>query len=183
MHDSTEELNSCWLHCNTVIPMINYLYFDSLWSPHQDQSLWQRKCWEVSAPARVQSKEQNSQKEAKDIFMLLVGFSKWRRKARAKGYRGCRGYPMEYPVPQDMGFYTLYILGGVLGQTASVGEMGMELSHPCNLGLAVIPRAVGGIGSSLFYASWFGNCLNHQVWRARVIGVSSCRYAFLGESL
>lgn len=70
---------------------------------------------------------------------------------------------MEYPVPQDMGPYTLCILVDVLGQTASMGEMGMDLSHPWNLGLAEIPRAVGGIGLRLSYASWFGDCLNHQV--------------------
>lgn len=53
------------------------------------------------------------------------------------------------------------MLWSILGQSASVGEMGKGLSHPTSLLLAILPRAMGGVGSSMSCVSYFGDCLNH----------------------
>lgn len=74
-----------------IIPLINYLYFNNLGSPHQEQTRGKRNLGQ--SPVTVRSKQRHSQEGKKSILDLLMGLSECRLRATDKGCRDARFIP------------------------------------------------------------------------------------------
>lgn len=70
-----------------------------------------------------------------------------RVKATVEGHRRCRQYAIWM---LDIMGYIYIFWGNLWGRTASVGEMGMGLSHLPSFLLMILLRAVGDVGSQAF---------------------------------